>query len=95
MSPDDNSLRGITLPLFFSFLLGTTVGAVRGQWQFEQAWERVNRDRQLISGDPGSYLCAMGDVPIYAGIAGGMLGGVAGLCGGFCWLKLRKDSLAV
>jgi hypothetical protein len=78
--------------LLLGLFIGVAIGAIRGQWQFEKAWEQVQNDPRSFRGDAGSYLCLMGDAPIYEGLIGGMFGGVAGLCGGFCWLKLRKES---
>lgn len=84
-------LSTLLLGLFF----GAMIGAVHGQWQLEQAWEEVNRHPSSFPGGPGSYLCSMGYAPMFSGIAGGMLGGVVGLFGGFGLLKFQKDTLTV
>jgi hypothetical protein len=75
--------------IFIGISLGASVCAGLGQHQFERVWQRVQTDHHSIPGDPGSYLCAMGYAPMYAGMLGALSGLIAGLSGGRCWLRVR------
>ena len=76
--------------MFLGTLLGGGVGAAYGQFQFERAWQQVQTNPRSIQGNSGSYLCAMGDAPIYAGMLGALLGMSGGLGMGLCWWGLQK-----
>lgn len=75
--------------VFAGILSGGGIGMAYGQLQFERAWQRVQTDPRSLQSDPGSYLCTMGDAPIYAGILGALIGAVAGMCVGLGRLKIR------
>ena len=75
---------------FIGLLLGADVGADHGQVQFERAWQRVQTDSRSVQGDAGSYLCLMGDAPLYWGMFGALIGLSAGASAGLVGLTLRR-----
>lgn len=83
-------LHLLLIRAFFGSLLGGGIGTAYGQLQFERAWQQVQTDPRSVQGDPGSYLCLMGDAPLVWGMLGGLIGVVTGASVSAGCLILRR-----
>jgi hypothetical protein len=75
---------------------GAFVDYIAGSTMYEHALQRVQTNPGSINGDPGSYLCSAGWLPIQFGVLGTAFGIVIGLglgIGEAVWAEMKEPGV--